>query len=168
MKIDDKLKGIRPYVLSMRYQDILSIVDVKLKEGWKVPKTEAIGIKEYPDYPNTYMFFSDNDSVGIDEILTFIEEVVRINIEREKKMALLTEKTAELRDFFMRHSLEELERLKFKVEEEVKTMAFDDFTPSKLNMVSMIDEEGMKEEVLPEPIEEDIVDEEEMIREESN
>jgi hypothetical protein len=180
MKIDDKLKDIKPYLLTIRYQDNLSIVDVQLKDGWKVPSSKIFGIKPYGgEYPNTYMFYSDNEEVGIDDILSFIEDIVKVNIEREKKMALLAEKTVELREFFINHSFEELKKLKFSIDNGFQQMPIDDFTPSTLETINVVNEEGMSETNLPEAYQEEIISDddipvaqditkEEMIKEESN
>jgi hypothetical protein len=120
MSIDEKIKGIRPYILQIRYQGELSIVDVKLKENWKVPKTkkELVGVQEYDQYPGTYMFYSDNDKIGIDDIVDYVGEIVKINIEREKKLELLSIKKDELNKFFTKHTFEELGRMKFVIEKE--------------------------------------------------
>jgi hypothetical protein len=120
MSIDEKIKGIRPYILQIRYQGELSIVDVKLKESWKVPKTQEnlVGVQEYDQYPGTYMFYSDNDKIGIDDIVDYVGEIVKINIEREKKLELLSIKKNELTNFFTKHTFEELGRMKFVIEKE--------------------------------------------------
>jgi hypothetical protein len=180
MKIDDKLKEIKQYLLTIRYQDNLSIVDVQFKDGWKVPTSKVFGIKPYDrEFPNTYMFYSDNEDVGIDDILNFVEDIVKVNIEREKKMALLAEKTVELREFFIKHSFEELKKLKFNIDNGFQQMPIDDFTPSKLETISVVNEEGMSETNMPETYQEEIISDdeiplaeditqEEMVKEESN
>lgn len=121
MKIDDKIKPLRPYILSIRYKDEMAIIDVKLKENWKVPSTRKglIGVQPYAQYPGTYMFHSDGDNIGVDDIIDYIEEVVKINIERERKLELLSTKRNELAAFFQKHSFDELKRMVFIIEPEV-------------------------------------------------
>lgn len=166
MSIDEKLKNIKSYIVSIRYQEELSIVDVKLNDGWKVPQSKIIGIKEYPSHPNTYMFYSDKENIGIDEILSYIEDVVVINIEREKKISLLGEKIKELKTFFIQHSLKDLEMLRFEIGEDEEE-PLDVFSNKKL---ISLDEDGMEENDIP--FEEEVMGEEtmenEIIEEESN
>lgn len=120
MKIDDKIKKIKPYLLSIRYKDDVSIVDVKLKDGWVVPKAknQLVGVTEYEQYPNTYIFYSEDDSIGVDDIITYVDSIVQVNIEREKKLELLSIKKNELASFFTKHSVAELKNMKFVIEDE--------------------------------------------------
>jgi hypothetical protein len=141
MKIDDKVSDIKPHILTMRYQGELSIVDVKLKQGWRVDETKIVGIKKYPDLPNTYMFFSDQ--VGLDEIIEYVRELINKNIEIENKELLLNAKTAELHEFFKGHTLEELNHLEFVI----RPLSSDNF-------ITKIDEEGETKEAVTSEFEE--------------
>lgn len=120
MKIDDAISKIKPYLLSIRYKEDIAMVDVKLKEGWGVPNSEMIGVSEYEKYPNTYIFYSKDKEVGVDEIVDFISEIIKINIEKEKKLALLNQRKNDLTKFFLNHSLEELEHLTFEINRGVR------------------------------------------------
>jgi hypothetical protein len=155
MKIDDKISDIKPHILTMRYQGELSIIDVKLKQGWRVDESKLIGIKKYPDMPNTYMFFSPE--VGLDGIIEFVRDLINMNIEIEKKEELLRAKTAELQEFFTSNSLEDLYNLEFNItgKEEMSDL------PSYVK----IDEEGEHNNLTPivneigtdEPMTEDVL-----------
>jgi hypothetical protein len=118
MCIDDKLKNIKEYMVSLRFDSGLSIIDVLFKESWVVPtKSSVVGIQKYPNSKGKYMFYSDKDSVSIDDVADFVHEVVKVNVEREEKVQLLKAKFEELRVFFNDHTLDELKRLQFNIEE---------------------------------------------------
>jgi hypothetical protein len=123
MKIEDKIKKIKPYLKSIRYEGNVSMVDVKFKGNWKVPNSKIIGVSEYPKNPNNYIFYSENENIGVDDIIEYIDEVVKVNIEREQKLELLAVKKSELAKFFNNHTVEELQYMKFMIdipEEEIK------------------------------------------------
>jgi hypothetical protein len=74
-----------------------------------------------------YVFYSE--SVSIDEILDYVEIIIRINKEREEKMTLLKVKVEELKGIFTDRSLSELKTLRFVMDtveaEEIDEELFD-------------------------------------------
>lgn len=124
MKIDDKINKIKPYLISIRYKEGICMVDIQFKDNWQVPKSELIKVEPYKT-PNLYLFYSEEEEIGLDEIVEFIDAIVNINIEREKKISLLNQKKNELNTFFTKHSFNELQRIKFIIEEPT-----DDTTPT--------------------------------------
>jgi hypothetical protein len=112
-KIQDRLNELQPHIIGIRYVEGLQIVDAKFNEGWTIPKSEIIKMHGNDNDPNYYMFYSDSEDVAIDDILDYIGNVIKINIEREKKHKLLKEKVLELQKVFQENGLLELQKLKF-------------------------------------------------------
>lgn len=112
-KIQEKLDSLQPYVVGIRYIQGMQIVDAVFKDGWTVPNSEII-LKELVDESqNYYMFYSQNEGVTIDDLLDYVESIIGINIEREKKYELLKRKVEELKQLFKDNTLSRLEKLKF-------------------------------------------------------
>lgn len=150
MKIDEKLKNIKEYILSIRYVKGVPVVDVMFKEAWKIPSSKIVGAQPYKDKPGVYMFYPETTDILVDDVLEYIEEVVNINIEREAKLQLLKAKIVELKDFFSRHKLVELSKLEFVIEDDLDSETFDE---------SDLDETPFEEEVLDASPKEDSNDE---------
>jgi hypothetical protein len=64
------------------------------------------------------MIYSEKKGVGIDELLSFVDKTIKLNLEREKKHELLRLKVEELKKLFKDNSLAKLSRLKFTFSEE--------------------------------------------------
>ncbi len=112
-KIQERLEALQPYVISMRFfQGKIPLIDVIFKDGWVVPDSEII-TKETGNEPNYYLFFSDKEGIGIDELLDYAETIITLNIEKEKKNELLNIKVKELQRLFIDNSLSKLQQMKF-------------------------------------------------------
>lgn len=134
--IQNRLNALQPYVIGVRFQGGLSIVDAVFTNGWTVPKSEIISSqKGDADEVNYHMFFSQDDSIGLDEILDYIDKVIGLNIEREKKHELLKVKVKELQNIFRENPLSKLLTMKYTfsgeklveemVEDELDVVDFD-------------------------------------------
>ena len=66
---------------------------------------------------NYFMVFPKNPEDSIDIVLTHVEHVIKVNIEKENKLVLLKAKIEELKQLFTNKSLNELEKLKFVIQE---------------------------------------------------
>jgi hypothetical protein len=117
--INARLKSLQPYVIGLRFSKGIAVIDTVLKDKWVVPENEIIKIGTKKEKPNYYMFYSEIESVGVDELLDYIEYAIGINVEREKKEILLKEKIKELETLFSEESLERLENLVFIIDEPV-------------------------------------------------
>jgi hypothetical protein len=116
-KIQERLNALRPYVIGIRYLEGIQLVDAILKEGWTVPKSQLIQTEKIEGDDNYYIFFSDNDRMDIDDLLNYVQEIINLNIEREKKYELLTSKVGELQKIFKDNSLTKLQKLRFTFNE---------------------------------------------------
>lgn len=113
------LDALQPYVIGIRYIDKMTVVDTIFKTGWTLPESKTVKKAKGEDESlNYYMIFSDIQGVGLDEILEYVANVIKINIDREKKHELLRTKVNELKEFFKKHTLNDLTKLKFVLAEE--------------------------------------------------
>jgi hypothetical protein len=115
IKIKEKLKELQPYITGIRYYENIEVVDTVFKSTWKVPENALIkSIKSDTD-SNSYSFFSENQDIGFDEVILYITEIIRVNVESEKKNELFKVKISELRELFITKTLNELLQLKFTI-----------------------------------------------------
>lgn len=117
--IQNRLNALQPYVIGVRFQNGMSIVDAVFTKGWTVPKSELIlSNKGDAEELNYHMFFSQDENIGLDEILDYIEKIIGLNIEREKKHELLKVKVKELQDIFRQNPLSKLLKMKYVLPED--------------------------------------------------
>ena len=112
-KIQEMLDLLQPYVVGIRYLNGIQIVDAVFKEGWTVPDSDVIKKEFVDESQNYYMFYTEKEGITIDDLLAYVEDIIGVNIEREKKYILLKAKVEELKRLFKEKSLNELEELKF-------------------------------------------------------
>ena len=115
--VQEKLNSLRPYVTGLRFVKNLPVVDVILKEGWNIFESDTVTYKPSTNQPNYFMVFPKNPEDTIDNVISHVEYVIEVNIEKENKLVLLKAKIEELKTLFTNKSLEELEKLKFSVQE---------------------------------------------------
>ena len=132
-KIQERLNALRPYVIGIRYLQGIQLVDAILKEGWTVPESQLIQRERVEGEENYYMFFSDSEDIDIDDLLDYVQEIINLNIEREKKYELLKETVVELQKIFKDSSLTKLQRLKF-------TFSEPDIVPALIDMEKIAEE----------------------------
>ena len=139
------LDSLQPYVIGIRYIDKMTVVDAIFKTGWTLPESKTIKKAKGDDETlNYYMIFSDVIGIGLDEILDYVANVIKVNVDREKKHDLLRTKVNELKEFFKKHTLAELTKLKFVLAEEELVPELNDF-----DMEDPIDEQ--LDEVIQQP-----------------
>lgn len=88
-KIQEKLDSLQPYVVGIRYLHGMQIVDAVFKEGCSVPTSDTIKKEFVDEAQNYYMFYTEKEGVTIDDLLEYVEGIIGVNIEREKKYELL-------------------------------------------------------------------------------
>lgn len=144
-KIQERLNELRPYVVGIRYLQGIQLVDAVLKEGWAVPESQVIQRERVDGDENYYMFFSENEDIDIDDLLDYVQEIINLNIEREKKYELLKSKVAELQKIFKDNTLSKLQKLKF-------TFSEPDIIPSLIDMDKIDSDINLsKESIIEEP-----------------
>ena len=116
--IQKTLDSLQPYVIGIRYLEGTPIIDVVFKEGWSIiddPKISKIKGNEEMNY---YMVYSEITGVTLDDLLAYVDKIIKLNQDREKKYDLLREKVNELKEVFKKNTLSKLKMLKFTFSEE--------------------------------------------------
>lgn len=121
------LDALQPYVISIRYLEGVPVVDVIFKDGWTLPESDVIKRVKGDEGLNYYMLFSEKDTIGLDELLAYVDLVIKFNVEREKKHELLKERVNELKELFKKIPLTKLKRLKFSFSDEELVPELEDF-----------------------------------------
>ena len=113
--INKRLKDLQPYVLSIRFPSELSVVDIYVKEGWTIPKSDLVGHESIPQKPNFYMLYPlmTDGNVGVNELLDYVDELIKDNLEKEEKIDLLKVRVKELQKIFLSSSLQVCQSLQF-------------------------------------------------------
>lgn len=107
------LDALQPYVIGIRYVDGLPVVDTVFKENWTLPESTIVNVVKGEGEINYYMLYSEKEGIGIDELLDYVNTIIKANVEREKKHELLKEKVEELKKLFSKNTLSKLNKLKF-------------------------------------------------------
>lgn len=115
--IQNKLDSLQPFITGIRYVQGIQVVDAAFKPGWNIPDSDVVK-KEMVDVENnSFVFYTDKEGVTFDDLLDYVEGIISINIEREKKHELLKLKVKELQEIFKNTPLSKLNTLKFKFNE---------------------------------------------------
>ena len=118
--LQDRLKNLRPHVVGIRFIKDMPVVDVNIKDGWKILSNEKISINKSEKTKNYYMFYSEDTSVEIDEILDFVESCIEYNKEVEAKEVLFKTYVSSLKTLFDTSSYEDLKKLEFKIPKRIE------------------------------------------------
>lgn len=118
--LQDRLKNLRPYVVGIRFVKDMPVVDVNIKDGWKILSNDKIVVNRSEKTKNYLMFYSENPSVEIDEILDFVEVNIDYNNEIEAKEILFKSYISKLKSIFESTSYEELKNLEFVLPKKIK------------------------------------------------
>lgn len=118
--LQDRLKNLRPYVVGIRFVKDMPVVDVNIKDGWKILSNDKISINKSEKTKNYLMFYSENPSMEIDEILDFVESCIDYNKEIEAKEILFKTYINTLKNIFENSSYEELKNLEFKLPKKIE------------------------------------------------
>jgi len=114
--VQEKLNSLRPYVTGIRFVKNLPVVDLILQDNWDIFESDNVTYKISNTNANYFMVFPKNPDDSIDVVLQHVEQVIEVNVEKEKKLTLLKAKIEELKTLFSNKPLSELEKLKFVIE----------------------------------------------------
>lgn len=149
-KIQNRLSELQPYVIGVRFFQGASVVDAIFKKGWHVPQSDVIiSEKVEEEESNHYIFLSQDEKIGLDEILDYIEQIIALNIEREKKHELLKVKAKELQELFRKNPLSKLQNMKFVLGGEKLVEDMDD---DPEDVVEAMINEPLTETPTPQPV----------------
>jgi len=152
--IQKTLDSLQPYVIGIRYVEGTPVVDAVFKEGWSVPADNNVKMAKGDETMNYYMLFSESPNIGLDDLLTYVDKVIKLNLEREKKHELLRVKVNELKEVFKKNTLAKLTRLKFTFAEEELVGNINDFDiDMEIDEISPIPvTETFEEEIIEETV----------------
>jgi hypothetical protein len=119
--INKRVKELEPHVLSIRFTNNITVIDCAFKDGWAMPKSDVVGSETTAEKPNYYMLYPLNEDVGIDEMLDYVNYIIKVNIEREMKIQLLQVKINELKTLFTKSSLEKCKTITFQFKTDLNT-----------------------------------------------
>ena len=134
--IQKTLEALQPYVIGIRYLKGQPLVDVVLTEGWTLPEDSKIIRTKGDESMNYHMIHSE--TVGLDELLGYVDRTIKVNLDREKKHELLKTKVNQLKEIFKKNTLSKLEKLTF-------TFSDDDFMTNMSDIDISIDSEPIPE-----------------------
>lgn len=120
MSLQERLKNLRPYVIGLRFLKEMPVIDVNIKEGWRLLEHDKISVKKSEKVKNYLMFYSEDPSLDIDDILNFVEACIDFNKEIEAKELLYKTYLDTLRNIFNSTSYEELKNLQFTFPNKIK------------------------------------------------
>jgi len=142
--IQKTLDSLQPYVIGIRYLEGIPIIDVVFKEGWSIIDDPKISKIKGNDEMNYYMVSSEIAGVTLDDLLSYIDKIIKLNKDREKKYDLLKEKVNELKEVFKKNSLSKLKMLKFSFSEEEIIPSIDELD-NDIDVGPMIQDESVSE-----------------------
>ena len=111
---------------------------------------------------NYYVFYTEKEGVTFDDLLEYIEGIISINIEKEKKNELFKAKVKELQEIFKSNTLSKLKLFKFKFDEPDLMTSINNINIDSDNVVNDIKEDKIAttEEVVEEVVEKTVESEE--------
>ena len=170
--IQATLNSLQPYLIGIRYLEGTPLIDVIFKDGWILLEDPLIKKMKGNDDLNYYMIFTEEQNLGLDDLIKYVESTIKLNQEREKKHELLKEKVNELKDLFKKNSLTKLKKLKFifneDIEDEVLLPDLNDFDTEEIEDSSntIVEEPNTTISPLEQQLTQELTEEEKEILEE--
>lgn len=115
MSLQDRINSLKPYLLSVDFGDIPT-ANIALPEGWGKIGDQYIKLGLLSESNGKGMIcavYSEHETTTIDDILDYIKELIKMNLEREEKSELFYSKVEELKTLFDENSLEDIKTLVF-------------------------------------------------------
>jgi hypothetical protein len=125
-KLQDTLNSLKPYIIGIRYVEGTLVLDTLFKDGWSIPEDKLIKTLKGEEDANYYMIYSEDKRIELDNLIQYVEKVISLNKEREKKLELYSLKLNELKSLFAKTPLSKLINLKFTFEDTLPSI--DDFS----------------------------------------
>tara|TARA_R110001583_G_scaffold78667_2_gene213091 strand:+ start:4859 stop:5338 length:480 start_codon:yes stop_codon:yes gene_type:complete len=117
MNLYKSLSAIYSYLHGIRKHEDYFIIDLSLPTNWQIPnKTiDNVGVKVYKntDTIKIISFYTVFGEETCGTLMEVINEVIRLNKEREEKDSLLHEKRVELEKLFNSNNLDSLKNMSF-------------------------------------------------------
>jgi hypothetical protein len=116
MNISERLKKLNPFVVGIRFSNMLPVIDCIFNEQWVLNNTDSIHFVKSGD-SGEYMYYSESPDVTIDNLLDFVEKIINFNLDEEVKVKLFRIKLNELKEIFENNSLSQVKKLVFSFNE---------------------------------------------------
>ena len=117
--IQERLDSLQPHIKGIRYVQGVQVVDAVFKNGWTIPEYDVIKKDLIEEEGNYYVFYTEKKGVTFDDLLEYIEGIISINIEREKKNELFKTKVKELQEIFKSNTLSKLKLFKLNLTNQI-------------------------------------------------
>ena len=120
MTLFNNLEFLFPYLISIRKMDKYISIDVRFDKNWKLLKKyiNEEQILEIESSDINFRSFSFVIKFEYDEIISALDNIRKLidyNKEREEKEKLFENKVNELKSFFEKQNLNDLQSLKFQI-----------------------------------------------------
>jgi hypothetical protein len=109
--IDDVFEEYKGHVFSFEFDGQIKLMKCYFKPEWEIEQ-EGIIVKKKDNL--TYLITKE-PTISFTDMLGFISQIIRVNIEREQKIKLLAEKKRQLEELFNSTSLDDLTKLNFNI-----------------------------------------------------
>lgn len=109
--IDEIFEDYKGHVFSFEFDGQIKLMKCYFKPEWQIEQ-EGIIVKKKDNL--TYLITKD-PTISFTDMLRFVTEIIRVNIEREQKIKLLAEKKKQLEELFNSASLDDLSKLDFNI-----------------------------------------------------
>lgn len=128
MTIGERLNKLRPYVLGFRFSESSPLVDCYFKDYWIINNSNEIFFAA-TDTECQYICYTSNPSISIDNLLDYIENLIKYNLDEEIKVELFKEKMQDLKKIFENNDLKTLQKLKIVFGDVDKELPFQPTKP---------------------------------------
>lgn len=108
---------VSKYLKSVRLLKNYVSFDMLLPETWSILKSPQVVEVIKTEENKVISFVCENKTEYIDTLEKYLDDVIKVNIEKEEKERLFKTKVMELKNIFEKEKLENLKGLKFDVEE---------------------------------------------------
>lgn len=111
------ISKVSKYLKSVRILKNYVSFDMLLPETWSILKSPQVVEIIKTEENKVISFVCENKTEYIDILEKYLDDVIKVNIEKEEKERLFRTKVMELKNIFEKEKLENLKGLKFDVEE---------------------------------------------------
>lgn len=108
---------VSKYLKSVRLLKNYVSFDMSLPETWSILKSPQVVEVIKTEENKIISFVCENKTEYINTLEKYLDDIIKVNIEKEEKERLFKAKVMELKNIFEKEKLENLKGLKFDVEE---------------------------------------------------
>lgn len=115
MALQDRIEKIKPFFkgFNVDAKEGVSVLLVKFPDSWQIPGSIVQAFKLQTETRQEGIYFVTETENGIEGLFDAVDYVIQYNQSIIEKSELLREKIGELKDIFVRESIEKLKSLQF-------------------------------------------------------